>query len=71
VSWDDAKAYVEWLSGETGRPYRLLSEAEWEYAARAGTTTRYWWGNAIKPEYANYGNNVGKTSEVGSYPANP
>ena len=44
VSWNDAKAYVRWLSRETGEEYRLLSESEWEYVARAGTTTRYWWG---------------------------
>ena len=54
VSWKDAKAYVSWLSQHTGQPYRLPSEAEWEYAARAGTTTRYASGDAITPKDANY-----------------
>jgi len=67
VSWDDAQAYVRWLASKAGRPYRLLSEAEWEYASRAGTTTRYFWGDKITPEDANYGGHVGKTTEVGSY----
>jgi formylglycine-generating enzyme required for sulfatase activity/serine/threonine protein phosphatase PrpC len=44
VSWDDALAYTQWLSKQTGKRYRLLSEAEWEYVARAGTTTSFWWG---------------------------
>jgi len=47
VTWDDALAYTKWLSKQTGMRYRLLSEAEWEYVARAGTTTSFWWG--IKP----------------------
>ncbi len=54
VSWNDAQAYVTWLKRKTGEPYRLLSEAEWEYAARAGTTTAFWWGNSISTAQANY-----------------
>ena len=54
VSWEDAQSYVEWLSGETGRSYRLLSEAEWEYVARGGTTTpRYWSGASEHCRHAN------------------
>jgi formylglycine-generating enzyme required for sulfatase activity/serine/threonine protein phosphatase PrpC len=47
ISWDDALAYTQWLSRETGKRYRLASEAEWEYAARGGTYTFYWWGNEV------------------------
>ena len=54
VSWEDAQAYVGWISTRTGRPYRLLSEAEWEYAARAGTKTVFPWGNTISTKHANY-----------------
>lgn len=54
VNWRDAQAYVKWLRKKTGKGYRLLSEAEWEYAARAGTTTPFWWGCSISPRQANY-----------------
>jgi formylglycine-generating enzyme required for sulfatase activity len=53
VSWDDAQQYVTWLSKMTGQPYRLLTEAEWEYAARAGATTAYPWGDEIGEGNAN------------------
>ncbi len=53
VSWRDARAYVQWLSGFLGQPYRLLSEAEWEYAARAGARTAYPWGAAAGRNNAN------------------
>ena len=57
VSWNDAKAYVRWLSSKTGKTYRLLSESEREYVTRAGTTTPFWWGNSITPSQANYDGN--------------
>ena len=53
VSWDDAKRYVAWLARVTGKPYRLLTEAEYEYAARAGTTTEYPWGDKLGTNNAN------------------
>jgi formylglycine-generating enzyme required for sulfatase activity len=60
VSWQDAKAYVAWLSMKTGQPYRLLSEAEWEYAARAGTRTSRYWGDdpELACEFANVHDSV-------------
>ena len=75
VSWEDAQSYVSWLSRETGEAYRLPTEAEWEYAARAGTTTKYSWGNEIGVNRANC-NGCGSqwdsrwTAPVGSFPAN-
>ena len=54
VSWQDARAYVEWLSRKTGEEYRLLSESEWEYVARAGTRTPFHYGGTISTEQANY-----------------
>ncbi|MFM9848057.1 MAG: formylglycine-generating enzyme family protein [Hyphomicrobiaceae bacterium] len=54
VNWEDAKAFIAWLSRKTGKPCRLLSEAEREYVARAGTTTSYWWDSTISTSEANY-----------------
>jgi formylglycine-generating enzyme required for sulfatase activity len=68
ISWNDAKEYVTWLARKTGQPYRLLTEAEWEYAARAGTTTKYAFGDAINKQQAQFSES--KTAEVGSFPAN-
>ena len=68
VSWEDAQSYVRWLSRRTGRTYRLLTEAEWEYAARAGTTTPWHTGNSITTSQANHVNT--KTELVRSYSGN-
>ncbi len=82
VIWEDAQEYVQWLSEKTGHPYRLPSESEWEYMARAGTTTPFHTGESITPEHANfrglgsYGSYLGRglyrqeTVEVGSFMAN-
>ena len=70
VSWVDAQGYVRWLSRKTGEAYRLLSESEWEYVARAETTGPYHFGSSLSPSQANYGANRGGTVPVGSYSAN-
>ena len=75
VSWQDAQAYVSWLAKKTGQPYRLLSEAEWEYAARAGTTTRFPWGDEPGTNRANFDGSGSRwskqqTAPVGSFDAN-
>jgi formylglycine-generating enzyme required for sulfatase activity len=83
VSWNDARAYTDWLSAQTGQQYRLPTEAEWEYAARAGTETPFWTGDCIHTDQANYDGNVdyngcgaetgvdrARTVPTGSLPAN-
>jgi len=76
VSWSDAKQFVAWLAGATRKAYRLPSEAEWEYAARGGTQTKYWWGDQFEPGIANCKNctDIAATEQpikVGSLKPNP
>jgi formylglycine-generating enzyme required for sulfatase activity len=74
VSWQDAKAFVTWLGKKTGRKYRLPSEAEWEYAARAGTNSKFWWGKDTGKSNANCEGcgdvALRKTTPVGSFRPN-
>lgn len=65
VSWEDAQGYLGWLSAKTGKHYRLPTEAEWEYAARAGTSTPYPWGRWASHDYSNYGSDTCCTGDVG------
>jgi formylglycine-generating enzyme required for sulfatase activity len=76
LSWDDAQLYVKWLAKTTGKPYRLPTEAEWEYADRAGTTSKYWWGDQMRKGQANC-KDCGEPwhkegpESVGTFAANP
>ena len=81
VSWEDANEFVRWLSRETAQEYRLLTESEWEYVARAGTTGPFHFGTTISTDQANYNGNYtygngrkgvyrGRTVPVGSFPSN-
>ena len=76
LSWNDAQRYVRWLSKLTGQKYRLPTEAEWEYAARAGTSSRYWWGQKMESGKANCKDCGGEwnndaPAKVDAFPANP
>jgi formylglycine-generating enzyme required for sulfatase activity len=76
VSWDEAQLYLKWLANVSGRPYRLPTEAEWEFAARGGTTSKYWWGEQMKAGNSNC-KGCGlpwmedRPPPVGSFAANP
>lgn len=70
VSWNDAVKFCKRLSGKTGKHYRLPSEAEWEYACRAGTTTRYFFGDDLTQQQANFNSYVKNATPAGKYPPN-
>ena len=74
VSWDDAKEFVAWLAKTTGKPYRLPTEAEWEYAARGGSSTPFWWGKEVgtgRAQCADCGvSERGRPAVVGSFRPN-
>lgn len=83
VSWHDAQEYIQWLNRKTNQRYRLMTEAEWEYAARAGSNSPFWWGSEIQPWQAQYywkwpynggpraTSPPGVTAPVGSFRPNP
>lgn len=71
VSWADTQVFVAWLTRRSGRVYRLLTEAEWEYAARAGSQAAFPYGPTLAPDQANFGHRLGRTTPTGSYAANP
>ncbi len=76
ISWSDAQQFAAWLAKTTGKPYRLPTEAEWEYAARGGTQTRYWWGDQLQPDIASCKNCTQVASneppnKVGNFKPNP
>ena len=68
VSWHDAQSFANWLSAKTGREYRLPSEAEWEYAIRAGSNHRFSWGNQFRKR--SYADGYTRPNRVGSFSAN-
>lgn len=83
VNWNHVQSFLRWMKRKTGKPYRLLSEAEWEYAARGGSSGAFWWGEKASHAFANYGKDSccgghvegrdvwEKTAPVGQFPPNP